>query len=126
MDMPSRIELEKLVEQLREDLSDTQFKKAAEIITKAVMLIERGVEGQRHSIRAERELLEQQQRAVEADRRVVLEERKAVELARIALDKERDLESVLEAASEGISALTSALTHDTEIPTVNRQQPTEN
>jgi len=109
MDMPSRIELEKLVEQLREELSDAQFETAAAIITRALMLTERGIEGERQAIRAERELLEQQQRAVEAERRAVLEERKTVNAARAALEKERELESVLEAASEGVDALTSAL-----------------
>jgi hypothetical protein len=126
MDMPSRLELEKLVEQLREELSDAQFETAAAIITRALMLTERGIEGERQAIRAERELLEQQQRAVEAERRALLEERRTVSAARAALEKERELEVILEAASDGVDALTSALTQASEAPTANRQQATDN
>ncbi|MDO8587118.1 MAG: hypothetical protein Q7T82_08775 [Armatimonadota bacterium] len=109
MDMPTRLELEKLVEQLRADLPDAQFEAAAAIITHAIMLIERGVDGERQVVRAERELLEQQERAVEADRRALFEERKELELARAALEKEREIAGMRSAAGDGLRALTSAL-----------------
>ena len=109
MDMPTRLELEKLVEQLRANLPDAEFEAAAAIITHAIMLIERGVDGQRQAARAERELLEQQERAVEADRRALFEERKELDLARAALDKEHEAAGVRRAADEGLQTLTSAL-----------------
>jgi len=113
LDMPTRLDLEKLVEQLRADLPDEQFEMAAGLITEAVMLIERGVEGERQVIRAERDLLEQRERAVEAERRALAEERKELEMARSAVEKERETLASRDTAAQDIGKLTQALQPET-------------
>ena len=109
MDVPTKLGLERIVEQLRDRLPEDSFAAAAQLITEAMMLIERGVDGERQVIRAERELLEQQQKAVEASRRALAEERREIELARMSIEKRLEVADAREAAVGEIRKLSAEL-----------------